>query len=207
MPTLLKIDVSPRGDRSISRKLSEQFAGEWLQRHSGGKIVTRDLVTTTLPYIDLPWIGGAYTTPDKHTPENKQALQVSDELTAELLAADEIVLATPMYNFAVPAVLKAWIDHIVRVNVTFSVGPEGYKGLVNGKKLTLIIASSGSYPVGTPSESYNFETPYLRHILGFIGLTDLTVVHAGGTADINRGKITAEALIAKFTPEVLAAAR
>ena len=207
MPTLLKIDVSPRGDYSVSRKLGQQFADEWVQSHSGGKIVTRDLVKTTLPFVDLPWIAGAYTAPDQHTPENKQALKVSDELIAELLAADEILISTPMYNFAVPAVLKAWIDHIVRVNVTFSVGPDGYKGLVSGKKATIIIASGGAYPAGTPYESYNLESPYLRHIFGFIGLTDLTFVQAGGTNEVAQGKITSENFIAKFTPEVVAAAK
>ena len=207
MPTLLKIDVSPRGDYSVSRKLGQQFADEWVQSHSGGKIVTRDLVKTTLPFVDLPWIAGAYTAPDQHTPENKQALKVSDELIAELLVADEVLISTPMYNFTIPAVLKAWIDHIVRVNVTFSVGPEGYKGLVNGKKATIIIASGGAYPAGTPYESYNLESPYLRHILGFIGLTDLTFVQAGGTNDVVQGKITSENFIAKFTPEIVAAAK
>lgn len=207
MPTLLKIDVSPRGDASISRTLSQQFADQWQQSHSGGTIVTRDLATANLPYVDLPWIAGAYTPPDQHTPESKQALKVSNELTAELLAADEIVISTPMYNFAVPAVLKAWIDHIVRAGVTFSVGPDGYKGLVTGRKATLIVASGGVYSPGAPAESYNAETPYLRQILGFIGITDLTIVHAGGTAGVAQGKTSKEDFLATFTPEVLAAAR
>ncbi len=207
MPTLLKIDVSPRGDSSISRKLSRQFAEQWQQTYPGGKIVTRDLVKTNLPFVDLPWIAGAYTAPDKHTAEHKEALKVSNELIAELLAADEILISTPMYNFNIPAVLKAWVDHIVRNNVTFSVGPEGYKGLLTGKKLTAIIASGGAYPTGTPYESYNYESPYLRHILGFIGITDITFVLAGGVNEVNQGKITQEDFVAKFTPEILAAAQ
>ena len=206
MPTLWKLDVSPRGDQSISRKLSKQFADQWQQSHSGGKIVTRDLATANLPYVDLPWIAGAYTPPDKHTPENKQALKVSDELIAELLASDEILISTPMYNFAVPAVLKAWIDHIVRVGLTFSVGPDGYKGLIHGKKATVIVASGSVYTKGAPAESYNAETPYLRLILGFLGITDVTVILAGGVSEISQGKTTPEALVAKFTPEVVAAA-
>ncbi len=207
MPTLLKIDVSPRGDNSISRKLGQQFAQQWQQSHSGGSIVTRDLATSTLPYVDLPWIAGAYTPPDKHTAEHKEALKVSDELIAELLAADEILISTPMYNFAVPAVLKAWIDHIVRNNVTFAVGPEGYKGLVNGKKATVIVASGGVYTAGAPAESYNAETPYLRLVLGFIGITDITFVLAGGAGEVAQGKITPENFVAKFTPEVVNAAQ
>jgi len=207
MPKLLKIDVSPRGDSSVSRTLARQFAEQWQKSHPGGQIVTRDLVKTSLPFVDLPWIAGAYTAPDQHTAEHKEALKVSNELTAELLAADEILLSTPMYNFNLPAVLKAWIDHIVRAGVTFSVGAEGYKGLVTGKKTTVIIASGGAYPAGTPYESYNYESPYLRHILGFIGLTDLTFVQAGGTNDVAQGKISAQDFIAKFTPEAVAAAQ
>jgi FMN-dependent NADH-azoreductase len=202
MSTLLKIDVSPRGDYSISRKLGARFASEWQSNHNGGDIVTRDLATTKLPYIDLPWIAGAYSTPDKHTAEHKAALKISDELIAELLAADEVVISTPMYNFNIPAVLKAWVDHIVRVGKTFSYGPEGFKGLVTGKKMTIIIASSGEYPAGTPMESYDFETPYIRHILGFIGITDVTFIRAGGAAAINQGQITEPAFIEKFTHEV-----
>ena len=128
MPTLLKIDVSPRGDYSVSRKLTAKFAEQWKQTHSG-TVIDRDLVKTDLPFVDLPWILGAYTAPDQHTPEQKSAIKVSDDLIAELLSADEIVIGTPMYNFAIPALLKAWIDHIVRLNKTFSFGPEGLKGL------------------------------------------------------------------------------
>ena len=206
MPTLLKIDVSPRGDQSVSRKLGQQFADQWQQSNSGGKIVARDLVKTTLPFVDLPWIAGAYTPPDKHTAEHKDALKISDELIAELLAAEEIVISTPMYNFTVPAVLKAWIDHIVRAGITFSASPDGYKGLVNGKKATVIISSGSVYTAGSPAEAYNAESPYLRLVFGFIGITDVTFVLAGGASEIAQGKITPQDFIAKFTPEVTAAA-
>ncbi len=208
MSTLLKIDVSPRGEYSISRKLGNHFATEWQSNHVGGEIVTRDLATTKIPYVDLPWIAGAFTAPDQHTPDHKAALKLSDELTAELLAADEIVIATPMYNFNVPAVLKAWIDHIVRVGKTFSFGPEGLKGLAAGKKVTIIIASGSEYTKGSPMESYDLEGPYFRVIFGFIGITDVTIVHAGGTNKVAQGQVTEPAFIEKFTHEVdLAASR
>src|ERR1700754_3221910 len=141
MSTLLKIDVSPRGDYSISRKLSSHFATEWQSNHVGGKIITRDLAATKIPYVDLPWIAGAFSSPDTHTDEHKAALKISDELTAELLSADEVVISTPMYNFNVPAVLKAWIDHIVRAGKTYKYGADGVKGLAAGKKVTILIAS------------------------------------------------------------------
>jgi FMN-dependent NADH-azoreductase len=202
MSTLLKIDVSPRGDHSISRKLGNHFAAEWQSNHVGGDIVIRDLATTKIPYVDLPWIAGAFTAPDQHTAEHKSALKISDELIAELLAADEVVISTPMYNFSTPAVLKAWIDHIVRLNKTFSFGPDGLKGLAAGKKLTIIIASGSEYAAGSPLESYDLEGPYFRVIFGFIGITDITIVHAGGTSKIAQGEVSEPAFIEKFTHEV-----
>ena len=202
MPALLKIDVSPRGDYSVTRKLTAKFAEQWKQTHSG-TVIDRDLVKTDLPFVDLPWILGAYTAPDQHTPEQKSAIKVSDDLIAELLSADEIVIGTPMYNFAIPALLKAWIDHIVRLNKTFT--PK-YEGLATGKKATLIIASGGVYTPGSHTESYNAETGYLKQILGFIGITDVTVVLAGGSSAVNQGKVTFEDHVASFEPQVVALA-
>lgn len=188
MATLLHIDVSPRGDYSISRKLGATFAEEWKAKHNG-TVVYRDLVKTDLTFVDLNWIGGAYSDPSQHTPEQKAALKISDDLIAELLSADEIVIATPMYNFAVPASLKAYIDHIVRHGKTFSVGESGYAGLVKGKKATFIVASGGDYAPGGPAEGYNQESPYLKAIFGFIGITDTKVVLAGGTTAVVMGKV------------------
>lgn len=208
MSTLLKIDVSPRGESSISRKLSNHFATEWQSNHVGGEIVNRDLATTKIPYVDLPWITGAFTAPATHTEEHKAALKVSDEFIAELLAADEVVISTPMYNFNVPAVLKAWIDHVVRAGRTFSYGADGVKGLAAGKKVTIIIASGGEYTAGSPMEALNYESPYLRGIFGFIGITDVTFVHAGGTGKVAQGAITEPVFLEKFIHEVdLAAAK
>jgi FMN-dependent NADH-azoreductase len=95
MSTLLKIDVSPRGNYSISRKLGSHFATESQSNHVGGKIVTRDLATTKIAYVDLPWIAGAFSTLDKDADEHRATIKISDELIAELLAADEIVISTP----------------------------------------------------------------------------------------------------------------
>jgi FMN-dependent NADH-azoreductase len=203
MPTLLKIDASPRGDYSVSRKLTAKFAEQWKQSNPGGTVIDRDLMKTSLPFVDLPWIVGAYSSPDQHTPEHKDALKVSDDLIAELLSADTIVIGVPMYNFNVPANLKAWIDQIVRINKTFTAS---YEGLAKGKKVTLIVASGGVYTPGSHMESYNAETGYLKQILGFIGITDVTVVYAGGTNDINQGKVTFEDHIAPLEAEVAALA-
>lgn len=208
MPHLLKLDVSPRGDQSISRHLGKQFLADWQGNHADGQVTTRDLATSNLPFVDLPWIAGAYTAPDKHTEENKAALKISDELIAELIAADHLLITTPMYNFAIPAALKAWIDHIVRAGKTFAVTPEGgYKGLIQGKKATVIIASGSDYSAGAPAESYDQEIPYLRLILGFLGITDVTFIRGGGTRGISTGKTTVEAFTAALEPGLAAAAR
>ncbi len=203
MPNLLAVVTSPRGEYSVSRTLTKQFVEQWEKDHPGGKVVTRDLCKTKLPFVDLPWIAGAYTPVEQHSPEMTEALKISNELIAELQAADHIVIGTTMYNFATPAILKAWIDHIVRYGVTFSAS---YEGLLKGKKVTVIQASGGVYTPGSHMESYNHETGYLKFILGFIGLTDVTFVLAGGSNDVAQGKTTLPELVSQYTPQVLAAA-
>lgn len=206
MPTLLHVDVSSRGDYSVSRKLSAAFVETWKSKNPGGKVIERDLSQTDLPFVDLPWIAGAYATPDQLTPEHKQALKVSDELIGELLEANEIVIGTPMYNFAVPAALKAWIDMVVRVGRTFSRDQTGYHGLATGKKATFVIASGGNYAPGAPAEKYNQETPYLQAIFGFIGITDTKAIQAGDTTAIMMGKVSMEDYLKPLTEQVKAAA-
>jgi FMN-dependent NADH-azoreductase len=202
MPNLLVVVSSPRGDYSVSRTLTKQFVEQWKKDHDGN-VVTRDLEETALTFVNLPWIAGAYTPVEQHSPDMIEALKLSNELIAELQAADHIVIGTSMNNFAVPARLKAWIDQIVRYGVTFSAS---YEGLLKGKKVTVIQASGGVYTPGVHMESYNHETGYLKFILGFIGLTDVTVVLAGGSNDVAQGKTTLPELVAQYTPEVLAAA-
>ncbi len=203
MPTLLKVDVSPRGDHSVSRAVGAAFAAEWSKAHQDGTITTRDLATTQMPFVDVPWMTAAYTPEELRTPEHKQALQQSDEFLAEIAKADHILVTTGMYNFAVPAALKAYIDHIVRSGKTFRANPDGsYTGLIEGKKATVVIASAGSYAAGTPGETYNHEKPYLRHILGFIGITDVEFVDAGGTFLIATGKKTTEELVSSLAGDI-----
>ena len=204
MPSLLAIESSPRGDYSVSRKLTAKFIDDWKTQNSGAKVVVRDLMKTKLPFVDLPWIMGAYTPAEQHSPEMKQALAVSNELIAELMAADHIVIGTSMYNFSIPANLKAYIDHIVRINVTFT---PAYEGLVKGKKLTLILASGGVYTPGSPTETYNVAVSYLKEILGFIGISDISVVLAGGTSAVDMGKATLPQLLGQFEPAVSQAAK
>jgi FMN-dependent NADH-azoreductase len=203
MPNLLSVVSSPRGDYSISKVLTSVFVDAWKSNHPGGEVVTRDLSKTDLPFVDLPWIAGAYTPAEQHSPEMSKALEISNELIAELEAADHIVIGTSMYNFSTPANLKAWIDHIVRIGRTFTAS---YEGLLKNKKVTVIIASGSVYTPGSHMASYNKETEYLQQVLGFIGLTDVTFVLAGGTGGVDMGKVKREDLIAEFTPQVVAAA-
>jgi FMN-dependent NADH-azoreductase len=192
MASLLKIDVSPRGGYSYSRQLGQVFLEGWQAAHADGTVVERDLAKNQPTFLDLPWIAGAFTPPDQHSDEQKAALKVSNEIIAEVQAADHILITTPMYNFQVPAVLKAWIDHLVRVGVTLNYTENGPVGTLQGRKVTVIVASGGAYPKGEPSESYDHLTPYLKHILGFIGLTDLTFLLANGVSGIQYGKVSEE---------------
>lgn len=190
MASLLRIDISPRGNASYSRRIGDTFTEAWKSAHSGGTVVERDLAVKQPTYVDIQWIGGAFSAPDQQTEAHKAALKLSDEYIAEIQAADNILITTPMYNFQVPAVLKAWIDHVVRVGVTVNYTDQGPVGQLKGKKVTVIVASAGAYVKGTPTENFNFLNPYLTHILGFIGITDVTFVNAEGGAGVQYGKIS-----------------
>ena len=205
MPTLLHIDVSPRGPYSTSKQLSAAAVDAWKAKNPSGKVIERDLATTPLTFVDIQWIMGAYTPEDQRAPEHKNALALSDELIAELLSADEIVIGTPMYNFAVPAAFKAWIDHVVRVGLTFKYGETGPVGLVPDKKLVVIVASGGNYDSSSQLAFLNHEVPYLKTIFGFIGITDVTFVQAGGTMAVTQQKVTAEAFNAPYVEQLTAA--
>lgn len=206
MPTLLRIDVSPRGKYSVSRQLSDAAVRAWKAKHPDGHVIERDLARTPLTFVDLDWIQGAFSRSEQHTDSHRRALALSDELVAELLAADEIVLSTPMYNFAIPAALKAWIDHVVRAGKTFRYTAAGTpEGLIAGKKATLLIASGGSYTQESGLAALDHEGPYLRFILDFMGITDVKVVQAGGTGRIRQGRISAEEFLAPYLNQLAAA--
>ncbi len=201
MPTLLHLNVSSRGDYSVSRHLSQAVVEEWKKNNLGGKVIYRDLSEKPLPFVDLPWIAAAYSTPDQHTPEQQAAIAVSNELIDELLAADEIVIGTPMYNFNVPAALKGWVDHIVRLNRTFNAK---YEGLAAGKKTRVVMASGGTYEPGAYMEKADFFSPYIKFILGFIGIKDVEIYLAGGTSAIMLGTTTLDAYVAEHAPKAVA---
>src|ERR1700689_5509234 len=187
MSTLLHIDSSPLYGRSVSRQLTGAFVTEWKSSHPDGTVADRDLNATPIPPVTAEWVGAAYTPEEARTPQQKELLALSDALLAELEQADEYVIGVPMHNFGVPSVLKLWIDQIARVGRTFSYGNGGPKGLIIGKKATFIIATGGIYDAQTQMASFNFVEPYLRSVFGFLGLTDITFLSAGGTMALNQG--------------------
>jgi FMN-dependent NADH-azoreductase len=187
MSTLLHIDSSPLYGRSVSRELTAAFVTQWKTSHPDGTVIERDLNATAIPPINADWVGAVYTPEVARTPQQKELLSLSDSLLAELEQADEYVVGVPMHNFGVPSVLKLWIDQIARVGKTFSYADGAPKGLIIGKKATIIIATGGIYDAQTQMASFNFVEPYLRSVFRFLGLTDITVLTAGGTMALNQG--------------------
>lgn len=174
---LLRIDSSARRT-SVTRKLTAQFAASWKKENPGGQVVERDLSTTVLPFITDDWVEGSSVDPAQRTAAHRHAIAASDALIAELAEADTVVIGAPMYNFSIPFPLKAWIDQIVRKSQTFSYGPDGPRGLLKNKKVFVITSRAGAYGPGSPMERADFQEPYLRFILGFIGINDVTFIHA-----------------------------
>ena len=194
MPTLLHLDSSPL-ESSISRELAREFVKTWKTAHPDGTVIYRDLAAHPAKPLDAQWVGAAYTPQAGRTPEQKEALALSDELIGELKNADEYVIGVAMHNFSIPSVLKLWIDQVVRSGKTFAYGECGAQGLLQGKKATVLVASGGVYEAGTPAASFNHVEPYLRTILGFIGITDVKFVTAGGVAQIMMGAVDREAFL------------
>lgn len=203
MPNLLVIETSPRGHHSVSRNMSQRFVDAWRARHADGSVTERDLAETKLPFVDAPWLHAYFTPVDQQSAEMRERLRTSDELVAEVFAADHLMISTPVYNFNVPAALKAWIDQIVRTGLTL--GFDG-KGKLAGKVATVLIASGGVYTEGSPWRDRNFTPQYLRVVLETIGITDIAVVHGGNTKVVGMGEQTVEAFIDALAPEIRAAA-
>jgi len=177
---LLQIDSSARTS-SVTRRLTSRFAEEWRKNHPDGEVVRRDLSATALPLITDDW-SATQLEDSKLTPAQRSYLSTSDALIEELAAADTVVIGAPMYNFSIPSSLKAWIDHVVRIGKTVGYGPNGPQGLLTRKKVVVITSRGGAYEKGTAREAFDFQEPYLRHILGFIGLTDVTFIHVENQA-------------------------
>jgi FMN-dependent NADH-azoreductase len=181
MSKLLFVTSSILGENSKSRALGREFVEAWTRHHPGTRVVERDLVAEAVPHVTGAVVGAAMTPAEQRSPEQAEAASLADRLIEELEAADVVVLAAPMYNFSVPSTVKAWIDHVVRAGRTFRYGANGPEGLLRGKKVFIVTARGGVYSRG-PAKSMDFHEPYLRHVLGFIGLTDVSFIYAEGLA-------------------------
>lgn len=169
---ILRIDASARKTDSVTRSLVTETV-DHLSTLSAVNVVSRD-VADGLPYVDEDWIGANFTPADNRNEAQKAKLSLSDHLVAELKTADTIVIGLPIYNFGVPATLKAWIDMIARVGLTFQYTETGPVGLLEGKKALVLVASGGTQ-VGS---SIDFATPYIKHALGFVGIHDVEIIAA-----------------------------
>lgn len=194
MSTLLHIEASPRTARSHSRKLGLEYAAAWQKAHAGSRVVTHDLVSEPPPFVSEEWTAAAYNDPANRNAAERSAIAVSDRYIDELLAADEVLISTPIYNLSLPAALKAWIDQIVRFGRTFDRSASGFAGLIKDKKVTVVVASGSDFRPGQPGGAYNYIEPYLRAILGFVGITDVRFVYAHSlNVDGQREQAIAEA--------------
>lgn len=199
---VLRIDASMRQEGSVSRELADDLVAALEQGAGPLGLVTRDLADG-VPLVDDEWIDGNFNDPEDRTDAHRKALAVSDALVDELRSADVLVLAVPIYNFSIPAALKAWIDQIARARETFRFTEDGPVGLLTGKKAYVVAVSAGT----EIDSEIDFGTPYLRHLLGFIGIHDVTVIGADGLMFDAEGPVAAaRAEIAKIAADARIAA-
>lgn len=169
MANILRIDSSARTEGSVTRDLLDT-----IEAKLDGTVTRRDVGGAAVPQITGTWVASNFTPADERTEEHRATLALSDTLIAEIKAADTLLIGLPIYNFSVPGALKAWIDLVCRAGVTFKYTDTGPVGLLTGKRAIVAVASGG-VPMGSDSD---FATGYIRHVLGFIGITDVQFVAA-----------------------------
>ena len=182
MATLLRVDSSARQDGSHSRDVADRIMNIWKSQNPGGHTVERKIGDGSVPHISNDTIQAFFTDPAEQTGAQKQAIVTSDHLVEELQAADTLLVSVPFYNFSVPSSLKAWIDQVVRVNRTFAIGEDGFSGLARARRAIVVIAyGAPGYQAGGSLASANFAEPYLKFLLEFIGIPDVTILSLDGT--------------------------
>jgi FMN-dependent NADH-azoreductase len=170
---VLRVDASARVEGSVTRQLADLLV-QGMQESIPHLSLSRRDAAQGLPFVDDAWVNANLTDPDARSEEQRQTLAGSDALVAEVMDADVWVIATPIYNFGVPASLKAWIDQIARARLTFRYTEQGPKGLLSGKKVYILTATGGT-EIGS---AIDFATPWLKFVLGFLGITDVEVIAA-----------------------------
>lgn len=177
MTRILRIDASSRRNGSYSRDLANLFVSHWISGEPGAEVMARDLVAAPIPHVHDLTIQGYYTPADQLTPQLKAATALSDLLISEVRDADVLLISTPMYNFSLPSALKAWIDQIVRIGHTFSYDGKNFAGLLPGKRAFVMVAyGAGGYVDGGAFAAADFVQPYLKFLLGFLGVSDVIFI-------------------------------
>ena len=180
MSNILLVTSSLFGDKSKSREVALDFLNAWRGAHSDTHVTVRD--TNAIPHLSGETLGALMASPEKRSAEQQAMVASADALIGEVEAADTIVIAAPMYNFSIPSSLKAWIDHIARAGRTFRYTAAGSEGLLKTKKVFVVISRGGVYGGDSPAKGMDFQEPYLRAMLAFLGLNDVTFIHAEGLA-------------------------
>jgi FMN-dependent NADH-azoreductase len=180
MRNVLFVTASLMGQNSKSREIGAEVVAA--ARGFGGAVVERALSPDSIPHLDMDVLGGLGKPAEIRTPQQANRVALADTLIAEVEAADTIVIATPMYNFSIPSTLKAWFDHIARAGRTFRYTAQGPEGLLKGKKVVVVASRGGFYTGDSPARGMDFQEPYLRMFLGFLGITDVTFIHVEGQA-------------------------
>lgn len=194
---ILHLIASARGKASSSLKLGNAIVEKLQAANPGSTVTAHDLSTAAYGHLEEVHIQSFFTPDEARTPELVEAIKHSDAAIAELQAADTIVIGVPMYNFTIPSTLKTWIDHVARRGKTFSYTEKGLEGLVKGKKVYLAIATGGVYSEG-PMKAYDFTESYLRAVLGWLGMTDVTTVRAEGLSMPDLKDVALDKAIAEF---------
>jgi FMN-dependent NADH-azoreductase len=176
---ILYVASSSRGSASYSNRVATDVLTELRNRNPGAKVTVRDLGREPLPHIDDDFVAATRGPVASQTDEQRALLARSDTLVDELLAADLVVIAAPMINFTIPSTLKSWVDYVARAGRTFRYSDKGPEGLVTGKQVILVAARGGVYG---QNAALDFQVPYLKSVLGFLGMTDVEVIEVEGTA-------------------------
>ena len=196
MTNILRVESSIKGDAAVSRRLTSRIIDRLVAANPGASVTTRDLAAG-MPLIDGAWVGAVYAAPEARDSDQQATAAYADALMAEVKAADVLVIALPVYNFGLPAQLKAWVDHIARKGESFYYTETGPVGLLTGKRAIVAYTSDGT-KLGS---DIDFASGYLRHVLGFFGITDVEFVAADaiafdGDVAIARGEAQVDALAA-----------
>ena len=210
MGSLLFVTSSLMGEKSRSRQVAADYVAIARAANPGVTVVERHLTPDTIPHLGMDALAGFGAAPDARSPAQTAAVAFADAIIEEVEAADTIVLAAPMYNFSVPSTLKAWLDHVARAGRTFKYTANGPEGQLKGKRVIVVVSRGGFYTGDSPFKGMDFQEPYLRAVLGFLGITDVSFVQVEGQGigpDVAaKGLAAARAAIATLAPSAQLAA-